>query len=143
MTRARRGLFTRWEWAIGLLLLLALGVFAASEIRLAAHRTARAEVGLVLTQLRMHLDRVDDPRPFGPVPRDPSRLSRTPVPWDGSPLEGFVPPVPAVRGTYALEAGTPPRLIGWIDSDGDGQAAIYHLPLGEGSLQRRTGDEVY
>ncbi len=143
MTRARRGLLTRWELGLAAVIVLALGAVATQEIRTLRLRTARAEVGMVLTAMRMHLDDVETPRPFGPVPRDPSRVGRSLVAWTGTPLVGFEPPVPSVRGAYRLRGGEPMVLEGWIDADGDGHAAHYELPLERGALRRLTPDAVY
>ena len=143
MTPTRRGLLSRWELGLVGVLILVIGALATQEVRTMRLRTARAEAGMVLTALRMHLDDVETPRPFGPVPREPGRLGGAGVAWDGAPLDGFEPPVPTVRGAYALRAGDPMRLEAWIDADGDGHPAHYELPLGEGPLVQMTPDTVY
>lgn len=139
---SRRGFLTRFELAIAVVLTLGVGALASAEVRLFVLRQRRAEVGMMLTALRQHLDGVDAPRAFGPTPRDPARLGAEAVGWSADALVGFTPPVPTVRGTYALQRGDPMRLVGWIDVDGDGRAATYTLPL-DGELRRTSPPDVY
>lgn len=134
---------TRWEIGLLLLVVLLIGAVAQREIRLLQLRTHRAEVGLILTALRLHLDDVERPRAFGPSPRGPGRLGSKAVGWDPEALPGFEPPVPRVRGGYALRLDGTPRLLGWIDADGDGEPAQYVLPLRDGELARQTPGHVY
>jgi len=134
---------TRWELGLLLLVLLMLGAVGSREIRLLRLRTHRAEVGMMLTALRMHLDDFERPQAFGPTPRGPGRLGHRAVGWDPDVLPGFQPPLPRVRGGYALQLDGTPRLVGWIDADGDGEVAVYQLGLRDGELQRTTAGDVY
>lgn len=138
MSPRRRGLLTRWELALGGVLVAAVAAYAVPAAQRALWRTRLAEAPWVLDELlaaqAAHQAKAGRWFEMTALPRDPSRVGVDAVPWPEALPGGFVPPMPAVRCAYWAEVGASPALHAACDVDGDGVRARFLLRPG-GSVQ--------
>lgn len=148
MRRARRGLLTRWELGIGLVLLAATLAYVLPIAQRATWRTRRAEVGYLLESLQKdqaawritHGAWFDVPM----VPAAPDAIGTHRTPWPSKPIGGWTPPTRMARGAYwtsRTETGAL-QLHGTCDVDGDGIRAVY-VASPRGEIRRLTPEDVY
>jgi hypothetical protein len=136
---------TRWEVGLALGLGLLTAAYARPRVQTFLHRTWRAEVGVVLEDLRAaqtaHRRAQQDWFDLPASPRSPGHVGTNAVPWSGT--ERWSPPLPSLRGSYRTERTDEGiRYIGECDVDGDGVRAVYTASPG-GAPRRITPDHVY
>lgn len=144
--RPRRGLLRRWEFALGLLLLLAVGAWSRPRLERMTWRTRRAEAEFVLTSLAAHQAagwrEQGVFRPIAEIPRSAKSIGRDAVPWGALP-PGWTPPIPVARCAYASTGtGDGYVLIATCDVDGDGEPSRFTVRPGQATT-RATPEDVY
>jgi hypothetical protein len=160
--RARRGLLTRWELAVGVVLALATAAWVRPRLERATWRTRRAEAELVLESLAEHGAEAHRSTGRWPTsdafPRAEAAVDRDAVPWSGGP-DGWTPPLEAARCAYRVErgiergiekgtdkgiegGGAAVRLVATCDVDGDGVPSVTTLVPGAPAV-RATPEDVY
>lgn len=122
----RRGLLTRWELLVGLLLALAVTAWVTPIVKRAVWRTRLAEAPWFLDALGAQLTGPDAARAaLPPTPRAAEALGSEAVPWPDPPPGGLVPPAPRAYCAYWTSGSPPQRLHAACDVDGDGVPARF------------------
>ncbi|MCB9664077.1 MAG: hypothetical protein H6732_08175 [Alphaproteobacteria bacterium] len=145
--RARRGLLTRWELGLGVLLVGALLSWAIPVVARATWRTRCAEVGLLMSSLQEAEEawraRTGSYVAVAGLPRSADRTGRHPAPWPATLPAGWEPPTSSARCSYSA---TPQDdgllLVATCDVDGDGERSRFRLGPG-GDVVQLTPDGVW
>lgn len=146
--RARRGLLTRWEVAVLVLVAAAVAAYVVPIAQRATWRTRRAEVGMVLDSLQSaeiawrggHGSWFT----LTATPRGADHVGGDVVGWPAELPGGWQPPIDKARGSYHTEPGEGGGvvIVGTCDVDGDGVRAVYRAVPG-GPIVRVTPEDVY
>lgn len=142
MTQAvrRRGLLTRWELALGVVLVGALLSWALPRIQRATWRTRCAEVGLILSSLQEAQEAAHARSgawfPVAGVPQGADEVGRHRARWPATLPGGWTPPTEQARCSYAARAeGGELVVTATCDVDGDGERSVFRLDRGGNVIQ--------